>query len=387
MFLFFGLFSSFCLAQCQSRTPILLVPGIMSTILHAKLNIPTSVPYEIIPKECLRQSDEFRIWENITFLYKYPQCNLNLLKQQYNEKTEEMQNIDGVKVNVPKFGSVYACNKLDPDAPGKTTQYLKPLIDKLRAEGYQDQIDLFCAGFDWRISSISSFQFITDTINLIKQINTSTHKKVIIVSHSYGGLMTKFLFDRFTGYNNYIKEWIAVSTPWKGAFLSIQALLSGLDWLPIDGQLFANVSRSIESNYQLLPHKNYWEKNDLVTIEDKSYNIDNLEEILNQLTPFGVKLYNKTSIKFNSLPEIPKYCIYSSGFETAEYGKYTDWTFKNSQITYGDGDNTVNYNSLIFCKNLGFEQKHLGKLSHMEIVNSDKFLSYLLPHVCETQNQ
>ncbi|KAL7713022.1 1-O-acylceramide synthase [Entamoeba marina] len=367
---------------CVDRKPVVLIPGVMSTVLNAELDIPNTVSTDYIPEECARKQEEFRIWENFTLLYKQPQCNFGYLKQQYNTDSGHLESLPGVNINVPSFGSVYACSKMDPSIPGTNTQYFQPLIRKLEKKGYRDQNDLFCAGYDWRISSLSGVEWIKSTIDLIKKISQSTNKKVVVVSHSYGGLMTKFLFDQFSDHTEYVDHWVSAGTPWKGSFLGIQSMLSGLDWVPVEGQIFADASRQIEANYQMLPHLLYWGKQDLLRVGDQTYNVDNLIDVLDHLTTFGSSLYKKLLIDYSTMPSIPMDCVYSDGIETAEYGDYVDWSFKNAQITYGNGDDAVNFESLSFCKDIGFNATYLGKNDHVGLVQSDDFADFLSPIIC-----
>ncbi|ELP92639.1 1-O-acylceramide synthase precursor, putative [Entamoeba invadens IP1] len=382
MVLFF-LLLSFSLSACTTRKPLLFIPGVMSTVLYSKLDIPDTVPHSVIPEECVRASPEFLLWQNVSFLSKNPICNFAYIKQQYNEKTELLETIEGVDITVPEFGSTFACSKLAPNVPGKSTDYLRPVFQRLEKQGYQDGVDLFCAGYDWRKARYTLDSYISDTISLIKKIKAETKQKVMIVSHSYGGLISTFLADKFDDIENYIENYMSVATPYAGAFLSVQSMLSGLDWVPVDPKLFTDASRNIEANYQMLPNPQYWGTQNILKVGTQTFTAQNFGDVLTRLAPFGKQMEQKLRYTFGKMPNVNLTCVYSSGEETAEYAEFDDWSFENGRYQFGDGDDTVNLNSLEYCKELGFTLKHMGKKTHMTVITSEDFTNYLLGFVCD----
>lgn len=368
-------------AACTKRKPIVLVPGIMRTVLNVETNIPSSVSYEDIPRTCDRNMAEQLLWKNFTMFATEPRCVLKFLKGHFNSETNLLDTVEGVNFKVPQFGKVYACKNTAPESKNNQDPYFAGLIQQLENNGYQDGVDLFCAGYDWRSSVKKMTTFFKDTEALIKQIYQSTGQKVTILSHSYGGFATKGLFDHFTDYSTYIEQWISSGTPWGGAFETIGTMTYGLDDFNVDLALVTEMTRSIEGNYQLMPNK-YWGSSNFMKVNGVDYGYHNIDEMLNHLTDFASKVYREIEISFDNMPTIKKYCTVSNGIETQEHVEYADWTLTNPTITYGNGDGTVNYNSLTVCEQLGFEMTDLGKHKHTALLSTDVFIDYLLEKVC-----
>ena len=368
-------------AACSERKPIVLVPGLMCSVLNIETNIPDSVSYTDIPRTCNRHMAEQLFWKNMTMFATEPRCVLKFLKQHYNSATDHLDTVEGVNFKPPQFGKVYACKNLKPDGKLDKEEYMTGLINKLEGYGYQDGVDLFCAAYDWRNGMQTLDTFIKDTTALIKDIYKSTGKKVTILSHSYGGYASKALFDKFTDYATYIEQWISSGTPWAGAFKTIGTMTYGTDDFNVSSDLVRDMTQSIEANYQLLPNNYYGTKN-LMKVKGVNYNIDNIEDMLNNFNDYGYKVYKKLTVDFSNMPNIPRYCTVSNGIETPESVEYADWTLKNPIITYGDGDGTVNYHSLTVCEKLGFEMTNLGKYSHTGLLSEDVFVDFLIKKTC-----
>ncbi|EKE38814.1 hypothetical protein ENUP19_0367G0023 [Entamoeba nuttalli] len=394
-FIILFLLYSFSIGETCSRKPVILIPGIMSSILDIKLNI--SKTDEHFKKKCKKVEDWERFWAS----YKLAsECYLEYMHLQWNNKTKQMKNYDGIEIRAPDFGKTYAVDTLWPEIPWKKiTGIWRKFISHLEELGYQDGIDMMAAPYDWRFSQSKVIDiWLEQTKQLLLDSYKINGKKTVLISSSMGGYMAYRLLDYLGNdfCNQYIDQWIAISMPVMGSGVAVKMITVGEDLLhlnlPIDRLL--KVIRSIESVVGLLPIDTLWNKDDLLMeIEStgERYTVGNITQFIQAIpttNEFGVYVYENTlkpyyeKNNYKVPNQVPLNCIISGGIETA-----SSMSFKKSldslyTINYTDGDGMVNINSLKACSMFTSNVTYIGKSSHNDILKKDECFSVVKSLIC-----
>ncbi|KAK3041226.1 hypothetical protein RJ639_028486 [Escallonia herrerae] len=187
-----------------SLDPVLLVPGIAGSLLNAV--------------------DESGKEERVWFVSSVPIASKSV---SLDPKT---------RISVPddRFG-LYAIDVLDPDmAIGRdSVYYFHDMIFEMIRWGYQEGKTLFGFGYDFRQSN--RFEETLDCLaaKLESAYTASGGKKIIVISHSMGGLLVKcFMSLRSNIFEKYVKNWIAIAAPFQGAPGYITStLLNGMSFV------------------------------------------------------------------------------------------------------------------------------------------------------------
>ncbi|GAB1220267.1 hypothetical protein ENUP19_0223G0020 [Entamoeba nuttalli] len=406
-YLFIVLFGLCSLAkECPAKKPIVFIPGILASMLEGDVNI-ADISKTPLPEKCDTHVEYERLWvalKNVRPLKN--DCSLGYLTPMWNSTSKEQIDIEGVNIVSPRFGSTYACDEIDPNWPvSMFAKCFHDLIKKFKKLGYVDGDNMVGASYDWRYYRYGEYKhkrnWFADTKELI--INTyNKYGKVVVISHSMGGLM----FYKFLDYvgkefaDKYIDNWIAISTPFLGSGKAIAAAFPGNNLgLPISAEKLRPFARRTETVSLLLPiggTKIFGEET-LMKIKStgKTYNADELEELIKTVddkdfqenylhgVQHGMKdLYEKYNYK---LPfDIKMQCMISSGYESIKGVEMENESYdSDSKLLYSDGDETVNLNSLEFCKNIGATTfKNLGKYTHTGILDSKAVYEEAYSYVC-----
>ncbi|PIN24798.1 Lecithin:cholesterol acyltransferase (LCAT)/Acyl-ceramide synthase [Handroanthus impetiginosus] len=184
--------------------PVLLVPGIAGSILNA-VDDKTGKT-ERVWVRILGADHEFRdkVWSR------------------FDPATGKTVNLDAdthIEVPQDRYG-LYAIDTLDPDMVlgSDCVYYFHDMIVELIKWGYQEGTTLFGFGYDFRQSN--RFQETIDRLasKLESVYTASGGRKITIISHSMGGLLTKCFMSLHSDiFEKYVKTWIAIAAPFRGA--------------------------------------------------------------------------------------------------------------------------------------------------------------------------
>lgn len=287
------------------------------------------------------------------------------------------------------------------------TEYMASLVDSLEELGYIDGETLFGAPYDFRYGlaapghpSQVGTKFLNDLKSLIEKASISNGgKPVILVSHSLGGLFVQQLLSRnpSSWYKKYIKHFVAISAPWGGTVDEMLTFASGntLGVPLVDPLLVRDEQRSSESNLWLLPNPKMFDPQmSLVITSNRSYSAHDMTDFLKDIGfPEGVYPYQTRIlplIENVEAPEVPVTCVIGTGMRTAESLFYRDGNFdEQPEISYGDGDGTVNMVSLLALQSLWKDEKNLdlkvikiGGVSHTSILKDAGALDEIMGEIC-----
>ncbi|KAM7524681.1 hypothetical protein LguiA_014583 [Lonicera macranthoides] len=183
--------------------PVLLIPGIAGSILNA---VDENGKEERVWVRILGADHEFR----------------TKLWSRFNPSTGRSESLDTkTRIQIPedRYG-LYAIDVLDPDMilARESVSYFHDMIVEMTSWGYLEGKTLFGFGYDFRQSN--RFQETLDRLaeKLESVYTASGGKKINIISHSMGGLLVKCFMSLHSDiFEKYVKNWIAIAAPFKGA--------------------------------------------------------------------------------------------------------------------------------------------------------------------------
>jgi len=388
--------------SCANMHPIVLMPGMMGTVLHATANIPTSVE---LPDYCPRTFNDQLIWIDVKQFLHY-KCLAYYFRGNYNPETDKWEEAEGMEFNVPKWGTLYAIDGL---APGSLVNpfisYYHQMIVKFKGLGYVDGENLFGAGFDWK--EVPSEKLINDLKELIeKAVKKNNGSKVVLIAHSMGGpYMYYFLMRQTPGW---IKEnvhmFIPIAPAWMGASKAFDYMLMGVDAdVPLAGKYFAPLMRHIAGCWFLLPYAKAFPNMTLASTPSKTYTFDMLKDLLNDGNMSYVEGKLRASRKFyedlkdfERFPGVPvrefhgynKKTVYGLEFMNDIKPHDPDGMWEAASRIYGDGDATVPLPSLLYAVNK-WKDKHedvevysYKDLDHMDVIQDHGILEKIADLIC-----
>lgn len=252
--------------------------------------------------------------------------------------------------------------KLDP-----ITHTYDDLIDSLKENGYEENINLFSFPYEWRnINATSALSLQTKIDDVLDETKVS---KVDIAAHSMGGLVARAYIEEIGGtqYENIIDQLITLGTPHRGspeAYLKWEAGEGFFTWKDklarhhfeqeaeeagYDNNLKGYIQDKVISVKELLPDKNYLfdiSANQMREYPD-NYPKNSFLEDLNNLDAVqklnGIRFTNIVgkSKTTNTLSKIrvvdsTKDNLWEHGMPENFYNTDTD-----QGLEYGNGDETV----------------------------------------------
>lgn len=183
--------------------PVLLVPGIAGSILHA---VDENGDAERVWVRILGADYEFRtkLWSRFD-----PSAG----------KTVSLDPNINVVVPEDRYG-LYAIDVLDPDMilGREFLYYFHDMIVEMIKWGFEEGKTLFGFGYDFRQSNRFRETMERFSERLESIYTASGGKKINIVSHSMGGIVVKCFMALHTDvFEKYVKSWIAIAAPFQGA--------------------------------------------------------------------------------------------------------------------------------------------------------------------------
>ena len=186
---------------------------------------------------------------------------------------------------------------------------------------------------------------------------------MVLLAHSMGSPNTLFFLTKFvnqTWKDKHIRTYITVSGVWHGAGRSIRSLVSGSnDHIFVEKDIWTReLQRSLPASLWLapLPSDTWTRKDILISTPTKNYTAWDYDELFSDMKyPEGWKMFNQVKDLTGHLPapNVTMFCFYGrSSNSTPVQFIYGPGEFPDkdpSTIVYGDGDETVNIDSLMAC--------------------------------------
>jgi len=197
---------------------------------------------------CSKTSDWFRLWLSSTELLPgVVDCwadNIRLVVDSAGHAT----NAPGVETRVPGFGSTETLEELDPSIPAHATGAFYKMVSALVARGYERNVTVRGAPYDFRYTPDSVPQYGAALKALIEEtVGIAGGAPATLISHSMGGLQLLFFLTAQSDAwkRQYVKQWIPISAPWLGAAKILRLMSTGdNEGLPVDSSALRAEQRS-----------------------------------------------------------------------------------------------------------------------------------------------
>jgi hypothetical protein len=227
---------TFTNAKIKKKNPVIIIPGIMSSYLNRN------------------SYDHVEVWLN---LYK-------ALRSPSDDYLDELLFDEFGDPDLTR--SLVLPTDIFREIGGK--KFFDGLINELKNSGYKENEDLFVFPYDWRLDIRDSVDnsyspLITSLKDKIDKVLLQTGaKKVDIIAHSMGGLLSKYYIEHYG--EDKVNKFIDIATPHLGAPSALKALTYGDDigikfgFLGLNPIKVQEISQNFPSAYQLLPSQNYF---------------------------------------------------------------------------------------------------------------------------------
>ncbi|BAZ20520.1 hypothetical protein NIES4073_13960 [Kalymmatonema gypsitolerans NIES-4073] len=179
----------------------------------------------------------------------------------------EVEGLEGIKnVSYPLLG-------LKPD---EKSDYYQALVDKLKANGYQENVDLIGHPYDWRVAPGGlerRYQTFTNLKTKIEELYTNSQLPIVLIAHSMGNRVVQYFLkwietNASEGWvDKYIERYIAISPPWIGAPQAIYRLSDSPIVLPTGkSQVALKGMKDVLQSFSSIP----W----LLPLQDQYFNTE-----------------------------------------------------------------------------------------------------------------
>ena len=382
----------------------------MAGILNAEANIPEGISVNL-PDYCPKNFEDLKLWVSLKNGLPFIQdCIFGYAQTLWDNNKKKAMNIPGVYVYSPNFGSTYAMDSLTSGSFYNLTDAFSRvfhfLIEKFKALDYIDGEDMVGAGYDWRYFRTNEYNSTDNWYENTKQLIMRTynkHGKLVIITHSMGGLMAYRLFD-YLGKQfcaKYIDSFIPIGAPWLGAAKAVAVAIPVSHYgFPVSKDIIKLMSRRIETVPFIFPMGDIgkWGTDPILQVEGTSlsYGANDIQRLIwsvndsvfNHMASYSYEHgFEETMRRHNyKIPYgIKTKCLFSSGLDTIKTIVTLSTKYEEGdKIIYGDGDQTVNIQSLEFCKYMGVDEwSNVGKYEHTEIIKQDITYEEIKNWVCD----
>ena len=375
--------------------PVLFIPGDGGSQLEAKLNKTKKVHYI-----CDLVSDWYDIWLNIHLLSPVVfDCLIDNMRLYYNKTSRATYNSEGVEIRPTNFGSIDSVDYLDIYRIPKT-DYFDRIISTLETRnGFVRNVDMVAAPFDFRKAPNELDEFFDKLKQLIEDHYVRNNfRRVTIICHSMGCLNSLYLLNRQTKNwkDVFIQRLITLAAPWDGSFKAISAMLNGdnLGIPLLNKSKLQALQSSFPSLMYLFPKQpTFGENRTLVQTDDKNYTLTNLDDLFKSLNLLDqMEMWHDTReiAKNLTAPNVELWCLYGSGVATPSSIVYDGHLADNkSQEIQGDGDGTVNLESLRACEYFRKEQlspvytREFEGVNHIDILRGTVAADFISDNILQ----
>lgn len=321
-------------------------------------------------------------------------CWADNIRLAFNETSQRMGNAPGVEVKVPYFGTTKGVSYLDPSLyhPG---EYFAEMVAALENIGFEENISLRAAPFDFRYAPNSALEYFANLKALIEDTYLKNNKtQVVLLSHSLGCPYTHhFLYNMSQEWKDtHIRAWVTIAGAWAGSAKLMRIYASGTNLgfpdVVLEPLNLRPVLRTYESSAFLMPSKDFWSAEEvIVQTANLNYSLGNLEKFFHDIHyPDAINISQQVPpVWINDPPNVPLYCLYGTGVPTPEKFVYGADEFPDTfpKTLFGDGDGTVNIRSLKACQSFVGKQKQkvvtksFSNADHMGIIGDIRVIEFV----------
>lgn len=266
------------------------------------------------------------------------------------------------------------------------------LIQSLVKIGYERDINIHAAPYDFRKSPLDNKEYIEQVKGLIEMsYGLNDKEKSILICHSLGCLYSLNFLNQMTPEwkEKFVDDFISIGAPYGGSVSAVVAELSGSSF----GPRFIELTKTFSSLPFLFPSKiGFNESQPIVEIGDEMIGLNNYEKLFDlSENPTGYEMFRDSSPFKDKLvhPGIDTTCIIGTGQETVERIVYDDPSLFpfNPKFVTGEGDSTVNIGSLRSCSEFAlgskkrFQLKEFPGKSHLLMMYQCDVIDFIVGKV------
>ena len=197
IFLFYKNISHFEIRK--DRDPIIFIPGLGGTQLEN-----TETNWKAFPNCNFLQRSNGLLWASNN-PFPGSRCFMDLIKNEYDKHNNILKTNKNIKINVKKekIGDIKSTSCLNDSFPNCLLSkgvYAKYLFKSLKDIGYKNNIDLYSAGYDFRLVPFGNAldyntyseesnhigKYFLELKHIIEKAYDYKNKKVVLIGHSTG---------------------------------------------------------------------------------------------------------------------------------------------------------------------------------------------------------
>jgi len=317
------------LFESKQLCPIILVPGLGASPLFARWNKSSSGTVQTVdgsdnfqqadPWSCKQVQDSWvQIWPpNVDGLASF--CWAENTK--VTSANGKIVNASGVNTTTQEIGSVEFAND----------DYMSSLIEALEAIGYQQDVNLFAANYDFRkIGDLDEINaWCLSLTKLIEQHCALQENPAIIIGHDLGAVVANyFLVNAIQEWKDrFINKFISISGTFGGCPKALRAVLSGptgtLTGIPAEN--FSKAIRTSSGLSLMLPNPVVYGDMPLVQFNQLSYSSNDIPKMIESVSVEALKIF-KISEKVRDIamkaPKVEVHILAGTDLNTESNYKY-----------------------------------------------------------------
>ncbi|XP_074601769.1 phosphatidylcholine-sterol acyltransferase-like [Brevipalpus obovatus] len=340
--------------------PVVLFPGLGGS----RLEVRAEKPYSCFDRR--KMTKYHSLWLNIGYLLPTSfDCFFDRIRLVHLEGSDYPQPLEGIHVRASHFGQTKSVEYLDSFPVFGLGSYMHTLVEQLVQKGLVRDVSIRAAPYDFRLGLAQLddyFQQVKDLIEETYQINGQ--KRVTLICHSLGCLRSvHFLNNQPDSWKNkFVHEYITLAAPWAGSVDALIADLIGRDfgvpWLSIEK--IRSFERTYPSIIELLPIPQVFGAEVLVKTLSRQFTSEEYENLFDLADCKECSLNFEKIVKPNiQFPRVNTTCIYGAGLSTPSKIQFmTDNLNGPFNLQIGDGDGTVNSESLSYCQHWNKMRDH-----------------------------
>eukprot|EP00746_Dinoflagellata_sp_MGD_P149880 gnl/MRDRNA2_/MRDRNA2_81870_c0_seq1.p1 gnl/MRDRNA2_/MRDRNA2_81870_c0~~gnl/MRDRNA2_/MRDRNA2_81870_c0_seq1.p1 ORF type:complete len:588 (-),score=71.80 gnl/MRDRNA2_/MRDRNA2_81870_c0_seq1:301-2064(-) len=394
-----------------SRPPVILIPGLASSALEFKLT-DADVPNH---RWCRNSYDWSLGWVDPTQLIPGAKdCLMANLQLFYDAEEDKYSNREGVQLRPVDFGGVEGVYELDPLHTMITLPIYKPIIDRLKREGYRVGENLHGAPYDWRLAGDAHSHdrngiggLYPNLTRLIEDTYERNKAPVVLISHSLGGILVLHYLHTFvseTWRRQHIAGWFSVNGVFGGTSMILRMFATGIKFglpvVPLD--YFKSIETGCPSGIWMLPSSRVYGETIVVETPTKKYRANDWMTILRDFNNTQLMKIAKKFARMELLPDtwwqkfvpdVPTHFVVTHGIQT-EFSYTFDSSFvegfneRPASTEYVDGDGTVPWISLVSYRkwegaqlSIPWSEEILSKVDHRHSIIDERVSSSIVKFI------
>ena len=352
------MFFSLLLQLSLEKKPVILIPGMYGSLLHANF---TDANLEWF---CPKSGENILLWGNpLRFIKPYYKCTFGLLQESWNFSTHDINRYPNISIGPNKFGPLDDIKynwKIGPlGVKGDFEDVIKAFIKR----GYKPGFDLLAAPYDWRRAPMYLDDYYTKLKTLIETAKKNTKKNVTLISYDVGSLvMQRFLHKNVTWKwkKEFIRRTVMVAPQLSGSLRSFQDMMNNqTDRVPLlKNPWIGGALGTWPVQFATLPNFNVfgweiWLQYPIINVS--TYQLPNhfVERGFVRGAPVvGLNRTLRLLRKELDDTDVPTTVIYNSGVPTMRHIRYPNGIHRMAHFDNSEGDGEILAEGPRFiCKN------------------------------------